>query len=84
MPLYLIEKNTVKLDGHVVMISTSQTVSFFFNQYTFIKRTLFLLILILVQVSVDILKAYLNINLARVSLEIEWPTLRYLIGEGKF
>ncbi|CAF4829118.1 unnamed protein product [Rotaria sp. Silwood1] len=32
-------------------------------------------------VSVDILKAYLNMSLERGSLEIQWPTLRYLIGE---
>ncbi|CAF1548071.1 unnamed protein product [Rotaria magnacalcarata] len=32
-------------------------------------------------VSVDILKAYLNMSLERGSLTIQWPTLRYLIGE---
>jgi dynein heavy chain len=38
----------------------------------------------LVRVSVDILKVYLNMSLKRGSLEIQWPTLRYLIGEGIF
>ncbi len=37
---------------------------------------------LLVRVSVDILKVYLNMSLERGSLEIQWPTLRYLIGEG--
>lgn len=35
-----------------------------------------------VRVSVDILKVYLNMNLERGQLDIQWPTLRYLIGEG--
>ena len=37
---------------------------------------------VLVRVSVDILKDYLNMSLERGSLSISWPTLRYLIGEG--
>ena len=40
--------------------------------------------LIIVRVSVDILKVYLNMSLERGSLMISWPTLRYLIGEGSF
>ncbi|CAF0910630.1 unnamed protein product [Adineta ricciae] len=33
------------------------------------------------RVSVDILKAYLNMSLEHGHLDIPWPTLRYLIGE---
>jgi dynein heavy chain len=44
---------------------------------------LVLSLLRLVRVSVDILKVYLNMSLDRASLEIQWPTLRYLIGEGQ-
>lgn len=37
----------------------------------------------LVRVSVEILKTYLKTSVEHENLEIPWPTLQYLIGEGK-
>ena len=38
----------------------------------------------LVRVSIEILKTYLNMSVQHDNLEIPWPTLQYLIGEGRF
>ena len=39
---------------------------------------------IVVRVSVDIIKTYLNMNLVHAHLNIQWATLKYLIGEGSY
>jgi hypothetical protein len=69
----------IKLDGHVLMISMNQIVNLFIN-----KNQSVFFFFFLVRVSVDILKVYLNMSAARGNLEIQWSTLRYLIGDGKF
>lgn len=79
MLLFLIEENMIKSVGHVHMISMNLIVKTNFL-FKFFELSLFFI----VRVSVDILKVYLNMNLERGSYEIEWTTLRYLIGEGKF
>ncbi len=79
MLIFSIEENMIKLDGHVLMISMNQIVNIFL-----LIKSLNFFSFHLVRVSVDILKVYLNVSLERGNLEIQWSTLRYLIGESKF
>ncbi len=76
MRLFSIEENMIKSDGHVLMISMNRIV----NHNSLKQDKCFFS---LVRVSVDILKVYLNMSIQRGNLEIQWSTLRYLIGEGQ-